>query len=185
MTTDRFSGLRALATGALVTTCLWSHGDRAQAAASTSPAAACTSAAHKQFDFWLGDWDVFDTTDSTKVVARVQVQSILNGCVLLETYSDSDGYEGRSFSTFDSTRNVWHQSWVTNRGQLLVIEGHFHSGIMELSGVDRAAAGAHDRLTRATWQAVDHGVREIAARSEDNGKSWQPWFDLMFRPHVR
>jgi hypothetical protein len=173
MTIDHFPGWRVFA-AAVVATGLW------------SPApAACSSAEHRQFDFWIGDWDVFDTKDSTKAVARVQVQSILDGCVLLETYSDGDGLEGRSFSTFDSTRNVWHQSWVTNHGQLLVIEGNFHSHIMELSGKDRADTGAHARLTRATWQPVANGVREIASRSEDDGKSWQPWFDLMFRPHPR
>jgi hypothetical protein len=183
MTTDHFPGLRACAV-AVVTTCLWSSSDPTHAAA-TSTASSCSSAEHRQLDFWLGDWDVFDTKDNTKVVARVQVQSILNGCVLLETYSDSDGYEGRSFSSFDSTRNVWHQSWVTNRGQLLIIEGHFRSGVMELSGMDRATAGAHDRVVRATWQPVANGVHEVAARSEDNGRSWQPWFDLTFRPHAK
>jgi hypothetical protein len=30
---------------------------------------------------------------------------------------------------------------------------------------------------------VEGGVREIGITSIDNGKTWQPWFDLMFRPH--
>jgi hypothetical protein len=27
------------------------------------------------------------------------------------------------------------------------------------------------------------GVRETAVTSTDGGTTWQPWFDLVFRPH--
>jgi ketosteroid isomerase-like protein len=29
------------------------------------------------------------------------------------------------------------------------------------------------------------GVRETAVTSTDGGKSWKPWFDLVFRPHTK
>ncbi len=35
---------------------------------------------------------------------------------------------------------------------------------------------------RGTWQPVD-GVREIGVTFLDGVKTWQPWFDLVFRPH--
>jgi hypothetical protein len=147
------------------------------------PAPNCAAPAHRQFDFWLGDWDVFDAKDLSQVIAHVRVSSILNDCVLLEEYRDLKGNEGRSFSLYDASRDVWHQSWVTNRGRLLIVEGHFHEGIMELSGTDRAAAGAPERSVRGTWKVEGDGVRELAVRSEDGQKTWQPWFDLLFRPH--
>jgi hypothetical protein len=151
------------------------------AAAPPPQPTACTAPAYRQFDFWLGDWDVFDAGEQ---VARVRVSSILAGCVLLEEYGDSKGNEGRSFSIYDATRGLWHQGWVTNGGRLLVIEGRFHDGVMELAGRDRAAAGSPQREVRGTWQPVRGGVREFAARSSDGGQTWQPWFDLLFRPHV-
>jgi hypothetical protein len=36
---------------------------------------------------------------------------------------------------------------------------------------------------RGTWKPADGGVRETAIVSTDAGKTWQPWFDLIFRPH--
>jgi hypothetical protein len=84
---------------------------------------ACSAPEYHQFDFWIGDWDVFEIKGSAPV-ARVQVGRILGGCVLREDYQDTGGLQGQSFSIYDASRKVWHQSWVTNRGQLLVIEGN-------------------------------------------------------------
>jgi hypothetical protein len=115
----------------------------------------------------------------TTKVARTQVDLILDGCVLRENYQATDGHQGQSFSIYDASRKVWHQTWVTNRGQLLVIEGTFEAGEMVLSGVDHAT----ETLVRGTWKPVNGGVREIGVTATDGGKTWKPWFDLVFRPH--
>src|ERR1017187_3986422 len=87
---------------------------------------------------WVGDWDVFETGNPTKV-ADARVDRILDGCVLHEDYRDVDGHQGQSFTTYDAARRVWHQSWVTNRGESLEIEGNVGRGDMVLAGEDRAA----------------------------------------------
>jgi hypothetical protein len=143
--------------------------------------AACTAPEYRQFDFWAGDWDAFDFGNPTTKVARTQVDLILDGCVLRENYQATDGHQGQSFSIYDAARKVWHQTWVTNRGQLLVIEGTFEAGEMVLTGIDHAAA--EPTLVRGTWKPVSGGVREIGVTSTDGGKTWKPWFDLVFRPH--
>lgn len=35
---------------------------------------------------------------------------------------------------------------------------------------------------RGVWKPEKGGVRESAVTSADGGKTWEPWFDLMFRP---
>ena len=150
-------------------------------AATAKPAAACVDATHHQFDFWLGDWDTFDMDASGKPpVARNHVDSILGGCVLREVYEQTDGLVGQSFTVYDVDRQLWHQSWVTNRGQLLVLEGRQEGRQIVLSGVER---GDHDAMIRVSWEPQAGGVREIARKSHDGGKSWQPLFDILFRPH--
>jgi hypothetical protein len=153
------------------------------AVSSTQPRqlASCTAPEYRQFDFWLGDWDAFDMDKPNIKVAHVRVDRILDGCVLREDYQDTNGLKGQSFSLFDTSRKVWHQSWVTNRGQLLILEGKVEGGDMVLRGEDHAAGGR--ALVRGTWKAVDKGVRETAVTSTDGGKTWKPWFDLLFRPH--
>jgi len=153
----------------------------AQSATEAAKPAACAAPEHRQFDFWLGDWDAFDFDNPATQVARTRVDLILDGCVLLENYEDADGHKGQSFSVYDASRKVWHQSWVTNRGEVLVIEGKFEAGEMVLSGIDHAKAG--QPMVRGEWKPMTGGVRETAVTSTDGGKTWQPWFDLVFRPH--
>ena len=144
--------------------------------------APCAAPEYRQFDFWIGDWDTFELKAPGKVVARNRVDSILGGCVLREVYEQGDGLTGQSFTIYDATRKVWHQSWVTNRGQLLVIEGGMQGDRMVLTGTDRAADGT-PRQIRGVWVRVEGGVRETAETSDDGGRTWKPLFDMVFRPH--
>lgn len=158
------------------------------ASAQPSKPAACSAPEFHQFDFWAGDWDAFEIDNPHTPVARTRVDRILDGCVLLEDYQDTSGSHGQSFSIYDASRKVWHQSWVTNRGKLLVIEGTMQSGEMVLSGVDHTGDGnsndnRKEKLVRGDWKPVNGGVRETAVTSLDGGKTWTPWFELVFRPH--
>jgi len=150
-------------------------------AAQRSQPSPCATPEHRQFDFWVGDWDAFDSDNPSKQVARVHVDLILDGCVLRENYEGADGHKGQSFSLYDSPRRIWHQSWVTNRGELLVVEGKMRAGEMVLRGTDHKASGS--ATVRGAWKAVSGGVRETSVTSTDGGKTWKPWFDLLFRPH--
>lgn len=141
----------------------------------------CIAPEYHQFDFWLGDWDAFDI-GSTQKNARLRVDRILEGCVIHEDYQGADGHKGESFSLYDASRKVWHQTWVTNRGELLIIEGTFQAGQRVLTGSDLTSTG-RERGVRGTWKPVDGSVRETAVTSTDAGKTWNSWFDIVFRPH--
>jgi hypothetical protein len=142
----------------------------------------CADNAYRQFDFWVGNWDVVDLERPRVIVAHARVEVILNGCVLHEAYVDTDGRKGESFSIYDATRRTWHQSWVTDRGHLLTIEGHLQGAAMILEGTDHLPDGT-PRQVRGEWRSENHGVREVAARSTDGGVTWVPWFDLLFQRH--
>jgi ketosteroid isomerase-like protein len=141
----------------------------------------CVAPEYRQLDCWLGDWDAFESGNSP-AVARTRVERLLGGCVLKEDYQGTDGMKGQSFTIYDASRQVWHQTSVTNRGRLLMIEGKWQGGEMALSGMDHTAAGK-ERHVRGAWKPVEGGVREAAITSINGGKTWCPWFDLLFRPH--
>ena len=169
---------------ALALLTLASCGDRllaAPAPAPAAPAGKCAAPEYRQLDFWIGDWDAYDL-DEHKVVARNRVDLILDRCVLREVYDQADGLSGQSFSLYDAARKVWHQTWVTNSGKLLLLDGKFQAGRLVLEGT-QAGADGHTMKVRATWAAQKDGVRETAEASSDGGKSWKPLFDLLFRPH--
>ncbi|MBA3319788.1 MAG: hypothetical protein H0T50_17080 [Gemmatimonadales bacterium] len=157
-------------------------GDAQESPAATRPAAGCHGAEYRQFDFWIGDWNTYEIADSSKVVARTRVSAFLDGCVLREDYRQNDGLAGESYSLWDASRGVWHQSWVTNRGTLLLLDGRFRNGRMVLTGSEKSPDGTAS-LLRGTWWMEGRDVRERAERSADGGKSWTPVFDIVFRPH--
>jgi hypothetical protein len=144
----------------------------------------CATAEYHQFDFFAGDWDTYEVGAPAKVVARNHVTPMLGGCALRENYEEPGGHKGESFSTYDAGRRLWHQSWVTNDGQLLLLDGRFDGKRMVLTATETLAGGTQ-RLVRGIWYPDSSGVRETADRSADGGKTWTPWFDIIFRPHHR
>jgi len=137
----------------------------------------CAEPAYRAFDFWAGTWDVYDVGGQSKI-ASARIDPILGGCVLREEFQQFDGHNGQSFTIYDAARHVWHQSWVTNRGELLEIEGTTQDGSIVLGGED----GSAGTLVRGIWKPEQGNVRETADISADRGKTWKPWFDIIFRP---
>jgi hypothetical protein len=155
---------------------------RAQDSTPGKPAAPCGAPEFHQFDFWLGDWDAFDAAEPGKLVARNQVTPMLGGCAVREVYRQSDGLVGESFSTYDASRGRWHQSWVTNRGTLLLLDGGFEGDRMRLTATQTSPAGT-ESLLRGVWYRAGAAVRETVDRSTDGGKTWSLVFDILFQRH--
>lgn len=152
-------------------------------ASSVHAQGSCAGPLHREFDFWLGTWEVFERGSATKS-ADVRVTAELDGCVIREAYEDPNGLRGVSLSSYDTTAGEWQQTWITNRAQLLVIRGHRDGQMLAFTGWIRESAT--ETLVRATWAPDGDGVRETAERSTDGGRTWRPWFDLSFRrvrPH--
>jgi hypothetical protein len=180
----RRRSMKPLVMAALLTALAAGAGHSQGSSAATGPSAPCAGPEFRQFDFWLGDWDTYEVADTSKVVARNRVTSILGGCVLREAYEQNDGLVGESYSLWDEARGVWHQSWVTNRGTLLLLDGRLDHGRMVLTGSEKATDGTAS-LLRGIWWVEGRDVRERAERSTDGGKTWAPVFDIVFRPHRR
>lgn len=145
---------------------------------------ACGAPVYRQFDFFAGNWDTHDleASDHSKVIARNTVDIILDGCVVHENYVQNDGHHGESYSLYVAATGKWHQSWVTNRGELLLLDGGMQGDRMVFTGVERKA-GKPDAPVRVVWYRQGNGVRETAERSPDGGKTWQSEFDILFTPH--
>jgi hypothetical protein len=144
---------------------------------------ACSAPAYHQFDFWIGDWDTYDMANPDSIVARNHVAPMLGGCALREVYEQNDGLRGESFSAWDAGRGMWHQSWVTNSGTVLLLDGGLKDGRMVLTATEHHRDGSTS-LLRGIWWQDGTNVREKAERSKDGGKTWTTAFDIVFRPHV-
>ncbi len=144
----------------------------------------CTAPVYRQFDFWLGDWDTFEVDPpGTVSIARARVEAIAGGCAIHELYEQTDGLIGDSILSYDGVRQQWQQTWVTNRGGLMMIFGNQVGDAIVLEG-DVHLADGRTVTQRITWRAQDDGVRESAEMSKDGGKTWNPAFDVLFRKRV-
>jgi hypothetical protein len=153
------------------------------AAATPAPPNCNAAAEYHQLDFWIGDWDTFETdTSGGPSIARTHVEPIAQGCAIHELYEQNDGIIGDSILSYDPVRKHWQQTWVTNRGAIMVIIGNFKDGALIMEGEVHLKNGT-SIMQRITWKAQDKGVRESAVLSKDRGKTWEPAFDVLFLKH--
>ena len=148
-----------------------------------TPPPACTSAQHRQFDFWVGPWDVYPT-GKDKLVAHSLIENLYSGCVIRENWMPFKGTDGGSLNTYDPEDKRWHQVWMDSANGRVSFDGELQDGKMVLTGDWRGAQtpGQSD-LVRMTYSKLEDGaVRQFGEISTDKGKSWKPFFDFTYKP---
>ncbi len=139
----------------------------------------CSTEDYRQFDFWVGDWEV--TNPAGTVVGTNRITSILGGCVLMEAWTGARQSRGKSWNIYNAATGQWHQSWVDNQGLLLQLDGTFENGSMVLEGSLPGKDGKPTRQ-RIAWTPQDDGsVRQVWTTSKDDGETWTTAFDGMYR----
>jgi hypothetical protein len=143
----------------------------------------CASASHRQFDFWIGEWQVSDSLG--RRLGSNRIERVLDGCVLHESWFGATGARGHSFNTFDPGDNKWRQTWVDNEGTVLMIAGGIVNGEMVMEGERRLADGTQT-LERITWTPnADGTIRQLWQSSRDRGMRWSIVFDGLYRRRER
>jgi hypothetical protein len=149
----------------------------------TSPPKPCSSAEYRQFDFWIGDWEV--KRPDGKAAGTNRIGQTLDGCAIQENWRGVGGSRGASYSIYDRTRQRWHQTWVDNQGGLLQLDGQFTNARMTLRGETLDSSGVK-LLQRITWQRVGPSqVRQLWESSRDGGKTWTVVFDGRYQRRSR
>jgi len=142
----------------------------------------CTTPVHRQFDFWVGTWDV--TSANGQFAGTNRIEPVDGGCALYESWSSGGGgYTGRSLNSVGGDGR-WRQTWVDTGGLRLELMGGLVDGKMVLEGeTPPGAAGAPPRKNRITWSPEAEGrVRQHWQTSADGGKTYTTAFDGMYHP---
>lgn len=139
-------------------------------------------AKYREFDFWLGTWDVrpngapVSQPPATNVITKEH-----DGCVIHESWT-APGSNGQSFNIYDSSRGRWYQTWVDNSGGLHEYSGNVEDGTMvytaELAATPPQTGRVHTRL-RFFNQGPDT-VRQFSEATTDGGKTWTVNYDLIY-----
>ncbi len=137
----------------------------------------CAAPEHRQFDFWVGQWEV--RNPAGKIVGHNRIEKDHGGCALIEHWSSVGDVTGTSVNIYDRDHRQWHQTWVDSGGGLLQLDGGLVGAAMVLTGeaVD-ADAPSKTARQRVTWTPdAESRVRQLWESSTDAGKTWTVVFD--------
>lgn len=169
---------------ALALSILFSAAGAATAGQAASPyPSACGAPEYRQFDFWMGTWEV--RRADGEVAGTNRIESILGGCALQESWTGRVGTVGKSLNAYDPLDGKWHQTWVDSNGLRLDLEGEYAEGRLTLSGEGPSLREPRRRvLHRVTWSRLPEGgrVRQLWQVSRDGGAAWDVVFDGTYVP---
>ncbi len=129
------------------------------------------------FDFWVGDWDV--KSPQGQPAGQSSVQMLLEGCTLLENWTDMQGGGGKSLNSYNVDTKQWQQFWTDQYGRVTEYrESEWINGSLRFSAHQLTP---RDALLHMTFTPINPNlVRQFGEISTDGGKTWAPSFDLYY-----
>ena len=144
-------------------------------------AAPCEDAEFRQFDFWIGDWDVTSTGDGVSRGSS-HISSEMGGCVIWENWTSAGGgYFGKSYNTYNLNLHRWEQYWVDNSAGTIFFYGNLKDGVMDYWTDDVPQSNGQKLRRHLQFFNLGPGkVRQFSQGSNDGGKTWQVEYDLTY-----
>lgn len=131
----------------------------------------------RQFDFWIGEWDV--RAPGGQPAGSSSVQLILGQCIIFENWTSGSGSSGKSFNIFDVNDKKWHQTYVDDKGTFAHYIGSLINGEIVITAENMNAG--KKTLAKMTFSKLPNGdVRQHGENSADDGKTWTTSFDLTY-----
>ncbi len=149
-----------------------------------TPPPGCTSAESHQFDFWVGRWEVFPAASPQTKIADSLIEKLYMGCAVRENWmplaTKAQGGGGGSLNAYNPATGKWRQTWL-DPGGFADFTGGWDGKAMVIEGV-WPQPGHPAQMTRMTYTPLPDGsVEQAGSTSDDNGATWQPGFDLIYR----
>jgi len=134
----------------------------------------------KEFDFWVGSWDVRPRQAPLNPPARSDITKSNEGCVVHEQWHGL-GNSGESYNIYDRTRQKWYQYWVDNFGGLHEYSGVYRDNAMRYEGTTPIGAGSAGRVqTRLTFFKMGADtVRQFSESLQPDG-TWGVNYDFIY-----
>jgi hypothetical protein len=124
-------------------------------------ACACCSEQHNAFNFWLGEWEVYD--NDGKIVGKNHILKEQGGCIISENWTSSNGqFSGSSTNFFNAQTQQWDQLWIDNAGSHLYLSGDRKGNQMILASKEIPRDNEPPYINRITWTLNKDGtVRQL------------------------
>jgi hypothetical protein len=147
-------------------------------------AAPCEDPEFRQFDFWVGDWDVASAATGVHQGSS-HVSKEMGGCVMWENWTSAGApYFGKSYNTWNVNLKRWEQYWVDNGAGSMFFHGGIKDGTMDYWTDDVAQASGGTLLRHLQFFNLGPDkVRQFSQGSTDGGKTWHVEYDLVYTRH--
>ncbi|MDT7602231.1 MAG: hypothetical protein QOF61_228 [Acidobacteriota bacterium] len=134
-------------------------------------------AGYRQFDFWIGEWDVFV---QERKVGTSNTKVLQNGCIIEENWA-TPLQTAQSFNFYNPVTKKWHQSYMDSNGGNYMMDGEYRDGALRFEGFIYSPQGQVP--VRMTFYNLEPGkMRQTSETSTDGGKTWtQGWDGLYVR----
>jgi len=154
-----------------------------QSIQSQTKKAPCDTKKHNEFNFWVGDWNIYDTKG--KLIGTNNILKMQSNCVMQENWeSKTSTSRGTSYNYVNLADNTWNQLWVDNSGFSLELKGNLVNGSMVLkSEIVKNKQG--EFYNRVTWTPnKDGSVTQLWEILSTEGKVIQEAFRGIYKKKV-
>ncbi len=134
------------------------------------------------FDFWIGDWNCYRT--GTQILSGTShVEAMAGGCAILENYSATQAYSGKSFNFYDTIKGKWEQNWIGSGGssdRQRYYNGEYKNGSMHFTYEIVNTDGSKTKGTFIFYNISKDSVRQYQDVTDDSGKIISVTYDLTY-----
>jgi hypothetical protein len=147
----------------------------------------CDTPQHHQFDYWVGDWQVFDASNNNQLVAVDHIEKHSEGCIIQQNLTfitdlyrrEGVGYRlaGIGVNRFDGER--WLQLWADNQWGAIALRGapDEHGSLVFTSIVP-----SRGRDLKIIYEKhADGTVRNLEYVAPTGTQKWEKYGDLIYR----
>lgn len=156
----------------------------------TSAYPCSTDPKKREFDFWVGEWDVYNNTKI--LVGKSMIQKVTGECAIQENWSSlGSSYVGKSVNYYDAAKGKWHQFYYDS-GSLLAPsdEGEYKEytsfanpsykgNAMVFKRKDADKKGEYI-ANFVFFNLESTKMRQFLEKSYDGGKTWVVGLDLLY-----
>lgn len=134
-----------------------------------------TSPESRQFDFWVGKWDLTWGDDGK---GSNSITLDYNGCVIHEKFdgNPSAGFKGMSISVYNEKAGKWQQSWGDDQGGYFALVGEFKDGEMVL--IHKHLIG--DGQNRMRFYNIKENALDWSWEGSEDGETWKMLWEIHY-----
>jgi hypothetical protein len=141
----------------------------------------------REFDFWVGEWDVYNAGSDT-LVGHSLIEIASGGCMILENWTATGAppSNGKSMNYVNPATGKWEQLWIgsgglNNNNPQKFVDGEYRDNAMRFVFEQHGRSGNKQLGRFIFFNEGKDQVRQFNEVSDDQGKTWKTLYNLTYK----